>query len=71
MTNFPDSTNSGDLWKVYSAYGTVIDVFIPNKKAKSDKRFAFVRFIKVSNLLRLVENLCTIWIGRHHLYANQ
>nr|GEV68876.1 hypothetical protein [Tanacetum cinerariifolium] len=46
VTNFPDSTNSGDLWKVCSAYGTVIDVFIPNKKAKSGKRFAFVRFIK-------------------------
>ncbi|GKA40723.1 RNA-directed DNA polymerase, eukaryota [Tanacetum coccineum] len=71
VTNFPDSTNSGDLWKVCSAYGTVIDVFIPNKKAKSGKRFAFVRFIKVPNLVRLVENLCTIWIGRHHLYANQ
>nr|GEW16300.1 pentatricopeptide repeat-containing protein [Tanacetum cinerariifolium] len=46
VTNFPDSTNFSDLWKVCSAYGTVIDVFIPNKKAKSGKRFAFVRFIK-------------------------
>nr|GEZ16454.1 RNA-directed DNA polymerase, eukaryota [Tanacetum cinerariifolium] len=27
-------------------------------------------FIKVFNLDRLVENLCTIWIGRYHLYAN-
>nr|GEW06130.1 RNA-directed DNA polymerase, eukaryota, nucleotide-binding alpha-beta plait domain protein [Tanacetum cinerariifolium] len=70
VTNFPDSTNSGDLWKVCSAYETVIDVFIPNKKAKYGKRFAFVRFIKVSNLVLLV-NLYTIWIGRHHLYANQ
>nr|GEY16526.1 zinc finger, RING/FYVE/PHD-type [Tanacetum cinerariifolium] len=34
------------------------------------KRFAFVRLIKVFNLDRLVENLCTIWIGRYHLYAN-
>ncbi|GJS79063.1 RNA-directed DNA polymerase, eukaryota [Tanacetum coccineum] len=54
-----------------SAYGTVVDVFIPFKKSKSGKRFAFVRFIKVTNLARLVENLCTIWIGRRHLYANQ
>ncbi|GKA81649.1 RNA-directed DNA polymerase, eukaryota [Tanacetum coccineum] len=71
VTNFPDATQSGDLWKVCSAYGTVIDVYIPNKRAKSGKRFAFVRFIKVSNLARLLENLCTIWIGRYHLYANQ
>nr|GEV83383.1 retrovirus-related Pol polyprotein from transposon TNT 1-94 [Tanacetum cinerariifolium] len=44
VTNFPDSTNSSDLWKVCSAYGTMIDVFIPDKKAKSGKRFAFVLF---------------------------
>ncbi|GJU36620.1 RNA-directed DNA polymerase, eukaryota [Tanacetum coccineum] len=71
VTNFPDSVNSRDLWNSCSAYGTVIDVFIPVKKSKAGKRFAFVRFIKVNNLVRLVENLCTIWIGRHHLFANQ
>ncbi|GKD49873.1 RNA-directed DNA polymerase, eukaryota, nucleotide-binding alpha-beta plait domain protein [Tanacetum coccineum] len=54
----------------HSVYGTVVDVFIPSKKSKAGKRFAFVRFIKVFNLDRLVENLCTIWIGRYHLYAN-
>ncbi|GKC74495.1 RNA-directed DNA polymerase, eukaryota, partial [Tanacetum coccineum] len=51
-------------------YGTVVDVFIPNRKSRSGKRFAFVRFIKVGNVDRLVENLCTIWIGRMHLHAN-
>nr|GEU52460.1 RNA-directed DNA polymerase, eukaryota, nucleotide-binding alpha-beta plait domain protein [Tanacetum cinerariifolium] len=71
VANFPESTQSGDLWKVCSTYGTVIDVFIPNKRSKSGKRFAFVRYIKVFNLVRLVENLCTIWIGRYNLYANQ
>ncbi|GKD00205.1 RNA-directed DNA polymerase, eukaryota, nucleotide-binding alpha-beta plait domain protein, partial [Tanacetum coccineum] len=55
---------------VCSAYGTVVDVFIPFKKSKAGKRFAFVRFIKVFNLDPLVENLCTIWIGRFHLFAN-
>ncbi|GJS12658.1 RNA-directed DNA polymerase, eukaryota [Tanacetum coccineum] len=53
------------------AFGTVVDVFIPFKKSQAGKRFAFVRFIKVFNLERLVKNLCTIWIGRYHLYANQ
>nr|GFA33505.1 RNA-directed DNA polymerase, eukaryota, nucleotide-binding alpha-beta plait domain protein [Tanacetum cinerariifolium]GFA41399.1 RNA-directed DNA polymerase, eukaryota, nucleotide-binding alpha-beta plait domain protein [Tanacetum cinerariifolium] len=52
-------------------YGTVVDVFIPLKKSKVGKRFTFVHFVKVHNLVRLVENLCTIWIGRHHLFANQ
>nr|GEZ33841.1 clathrin heavy chain 1 [Tanacetum cinerariifolium] len=57
--------------KILSVNGTVVNVFIPLKKSKVGKRFAFVRFVKVHNLVRLVENLCTIWIGRHHLFANQ
>ncbi|GJX63799.1 RNA-directed DNA polymerase, eukaryota, partial [Tanacetum coccineum] len=65
------SVTSRDLWRECNAFGTVVDVFIPFKKSKAGKRFAFVRFIKVFNLDRLVKNLCTIWIGRHHLYANQ
>ncbi|GJR55393.1 RNA-directed DNA polymerase, eukaryota [Tanacetum coccineum] len=71
VTNFPDYVNSRDLWNKCSVYGTVIDVFIPNKKSKAGKRFAFVRFIKVFNLDRLMENLCTIWIGSYHLFTNQ
>ncbi|GJW28176.1 RNA-directed DNA polymerase, eukaryota [Tanacetum coccineum] len=71
VTNFPDTTTAHSLWKTCNAYGTVVDVFIPFKRSKAGKKFAFVRFIKVTNLDRLVENLCTIWIGRFHLYANQ
>nr|GEX58705.1 nucleotide-binding alpha-beta plait domain-containing protein [Tanacetum cinerariifolium] len=70
VTNFPESISPRDLWKSCSMYGTVVDIFIPSKKSKAGKRFTFVRFIKVFNLDRLVENLCTIWIGRYHLYAN-
>nr|GEV13832.1 RNA-directed DNA polymerase, eukaryota, nucleotide-binding alpha-beta plait domain protein [Tanacetum cinerariifolium] len=70
VTNFPESVSARDLWKSCSVYVTVVDVFIPSKKSKAGKRFAFVRFIKVFNLDRLVENLCTIWTSRYHLYAN-
>ncbi|GJU19993.1 RNA-directed DNA polymerase, eukaryota [Tanacetum coccineum] len=70
VTNFPDSISSRDLWKSCSVYGKVVDVYIPSKKAKTGKRFAFVRFTNVANLDRLVENLCTIWIGKFHLFAN-
>ncbi|GJU99099.1 RNA-directed DNA polymerase, eukaryota [Tanacetum coccineum] len=70
VSNFPDGCNNRDLWKVCNDYGTVVDVFIPNKKSKAGKRFAFVRFIKVINFDRLIENLNTIWIGRFHLIAN-
>nr|GEZ54388.1 RNA-directed DNA polymerase, eukaryota, nucleotide-binding alpha-beta plait domain protein [Tanacetum cinerariifolium] len=70
VTNFPDSTSSKDLWKLCQAYGTVVDVYIPNRRSKLRKRFAFVRFIRVDNVDRLVSNLCTLWIGRMHLHAN-
>nr|GEW93757.1 RNA-directed DNA polymerase, eukaryota [Tanacetum cinerariifolium] len=71
VTNFPESISARDLWKSCSMYGTVVDVFIPSKKSKAGKRFMFVCFIKVFNLDRLVENLCTIWIGKFHLFANK
>ncbi|GJS52386.1 putative retrotransposon ty1-copia subclass protein, partial [Tanacetum coccineum] len=70
VTNFPEGCTARDLWKVCNDYGTVVDVFIPFKKSKAGKRFAFVRFIKVINFDRLVENIRTIWIGRYHLHAN-
>nr|GFA81482.1 hypothetical protein [Tanacetum cinerariifolium] len=70
VSDFPEGFTPKDLWKVCNDYGTVVDVFIPNKKSKAGKRFAFVRFIKVINLDRLIENLNTIWIGRFYLFAN-
>ena len=70
VTNFLGHFMARDLWNVFVAYGNVIDVFIPFKRSKSCKRFTFVGFIKVDNLDHLIDNLCTIWIGRLHLQAN-
>ncbi|GJS92458.1 RNA-directed DNA polymerase, eukaryota [Tanacetum coccineum] len=70
VTNFPDNTTSADLWNICQMYGVVVDVYIPNRRSKVGKRFAFVRFIKVTNVERLVDNLCTLSIGRMHLHAN-
>ena len=70
VTNFPNHFTARDLWNVCLAYGNVIDVYIPFKKSKAGKKFAFVHFIRVDNLERLIENLCTIWISRFHLHVN-
>ncbi|GKA04200.1 RNA-directed DNA polymerase, eukaryota [Tanacetum coccineum] len=70
VTNFPDHFSARDLWNMCVTYGNVIDVFIPFKRSKLGKRFAFARFIWVANLERLIENLCTIWNGRLRLHAN-
>ncbi|GJW01599.1 RNA-directed DNA polymerase, eukaryota [Tanacetum coccineum] len=70
ITNFPDSCSAKDLFHYCKQYGHVVDSFIPNKRSKVGKRFGFVRFINVFNEERLVNNLCTVWIGRHKLHAN-
>ncbi|GJR09741.1 RNA-directed DNA polymerase, eukaryota, reverse transcriptase zinc-binding domain protein [Tanacetum coccineum] len=70
VTNFPDQFCAKDLWKVCNQYGNVVDAFIPYRRSKSGKRFGFVRFIKVIDVDRLVNNLCTIWVDRFKLHAN-
>ncbi|GJX88576.1 RNA-directed DNA polymerase, eukaryota [Tanacetum coccineum] len=70
VTNFPISFTAKDLYHTCKQYGHVVDSFIPVKKAKDGKRFGFVKFINVFNVERLVNNLCTIWIGRLKLHAN-
>nr|GEZ44803.1 RNA-directed DNA polymerase, eukaryota, nucleotide-binding alpha-beta plait domain protein [Tanacetum cinerariifolium]GEZ48449.1 RNA-directed DNA polymerase, eukaryota, nucleotide-binding alpha-beta plait domain protein [Tanacetum cinerariifolium] len=35
VTNFPDNTTSADLWKKCQTYGVVVDVYIPNRRSKS------------------------------------
>nr|GEV73041.1 RNA-directed DNA polymerase, eukaryota, reverse transcriptase zinc-binding domain protein [Tanacetum cinerariifolium] len=70
VNNFPDQFSARDLWNACNAYGKVVDVYILLKKSKAGKKFAFFCFLKVDNLDRLVDNLCTIWIGRLRLHAN-
>ncbi|GJX71517.1 nucleotide-binding alpha-beta plait domain-containing protein [Tanacetum coccineum] len=70
ISNFPDTCTAKDLFNSCKLYGQVVDAFIPNKRTKAGKRFGFVRFIKVFDAKRLVDNLSTIWIGRFKLWAN-
>ncbi|GKD87689.1 nucleotide-binding alpha-beta plait domain-containing protein [Tanacetum coccineum] len=70
VSNFPDSFTAKDLFHSCKQYGHVIDSFIPTKRTKDGKRFGFVRFINVFNVERLVNILCTIWVGRLKLHAN-
>ncbi|GJX94176.1 RNA-directed DNA polymerase, eukaryota [Tanacetum coccineum] len=68
--NFPDLYTAKDLFNTCTQYGNVVDAFIPNKISKACKRLGFVRFIKVFDVERLVNNLCTVWVGHYKLYAN-
>lgn len=46
------------------------DVFIPNKKNKEGKKFAFVRFREVAFPMELEKRLDQIWIGTFKLRVN-
>ncbi|GJS70202.1 RNA-directed DNA polymerase, eukaryota [Tanacetum coccineum] len=70
ITNFPVTFSAKDLFNACKQYGHVVDAYIPIKRSKAGKRFGFVRFINVFNEERLVNNLCTIWVGRLKLHAN-
>nr|GEZ26491.1 nucleotide-binding alpha-beta plait domain-containing protein [Tanacetum cinerariifolium] len=70
VSNFSDSFSSKNLFHACKQYGHVVDSFILSKRAKDGKRFGFVRFINVFSIERLVNNLCTIWVGRLKLNAN-
>nr|GEU58694.1 nucleotide-binding alpha-beta plait domain-containing protein [Tanacetum cinerariifolium] len=45
-TSVFDGYGAKDLWNTFKLYGHVVDVFIPDRRTKADKRFGFVRFIK-------------------------
>nr|GEZ94507.1 nucleotide-binding alpha-beta plait domain-containing protein [Tanacetum cinerariifolium] len=70
FSNFPESFSAKDLFHSCKQYGHVVDTFIPFKRSKDGKRFAFVRFINVFNVERLVSNLCIIWVDRSKFHAN-
>nr|GEY49271.1 nucleotide-binding alpha-beta plait domain-containing protein [Tanacetum cinerariifolium] len=70
VINFPHGYGAKDLSNTCKLYGHVVDVFIPDKRTKAGKRFGFVRFIKVLGIDRLINNLCTIWVGRNKIHAN-
>nr|GFD23919.1 nucleotide-binding alpha-beta plait domain-containing protein [Tanacetum cinerariifolium] len=61
VTNFPDQYSAKDLLNTCKQYGYVVDAFIPNRRSKSGKRFGFVRFIKIFDVERLVNNLCVAY----------
>ncbi|PWA36134.1 hypothetical protein CTI12_AA602910 [Artemisia annua] len=65
-TNF----SAKELWNTCSIFGTVLDVYIPNKVSKQGKRYAFARFKKVTNVDSLITSLRSVWLGSFHMYAN-
>jgi hypothetical protein len=71
FTNFPDSTTTGELWKIFLQYGRVGEVYIPKKLDRRGRRFGFVKFKEVTDEEELSERLCDVWIGSFKLWINR
>jgi hypothetical protein len=70
ITNFPDNVNATDLWKSFSRYWTVGEVYIPAKTDRQGKRFGFARFADVDDVQSLLEKIEGTWIGTFKIRAN-
>ncbi|GJZ77185.1 RNA-directed DNA polymerase, eukaryota [Tanacetum coccineum] len=46
----PPNLTAKELWNTCGLYGTVLDIYIPNKLSKQGKPFAFARFNRVTDV---------------------
>ncbi|GJX93446.1 nucleotide-binding alpha-beta plait domain-containing protein [Tanacetum coccineum] len=70
FTNFPETWDLGDLWKMFRGYGKVVDVYITFKKTKRDTRFGFVRFVNIEDMDSFERRLKGILIRNERLVIN-
>ncbi|GJZ03380.1 putative RNA-directed DNA polymerase, eukaryota, reverse transcriptase zinc-binding domain protein [Tanacetum coccineum] len=70
FTNFQETWDSGALWKMFSRYGNVVDVYVAFKRTKKGFRFVFVRFINIGDVVLFERKLKTILIGEVSLVIN-
>jgi hypothetical protein len=70
ITNFPTETTSTELWKIFSRYWKVGEVYIPAKLDKAGRKFGFVRFEDVENYQYLLSKIEETWIGTYKIRAN-
>jgi RNA recognition motif-containing protein len=71
ITNFPDGLGWGDLWKLFTKYGSVSDVYIPNKVHKWGRKFGFVKFKDVRDVEALSRSMEDVWSGTFKLWVNR
>nr|GFA93034.1 UvrD-like helicase, ATP-binding domain, P-loop containing nucleoside triphosphate hydrolase [Tanacetum cinerariifolium] len=60
VANFPDHFIAKDLWNTYKQYGTSWTLLSLTEDRKQEKRFSFVRFIKIFNVERLVKDFASL-----------
>lgn len=70
ISNFPDEWEAFDVREILGRYWPVTDVFMPKKRNKIGKKFAFARFANTRNLTEILEEVKGLWIGNYKILAN-
>ncbi|KAK9057915.1 hypothetical protein SSX86_022754 [Deinandra increscens subsp. villosa] len=70
VTNLPPLVTKKGVMDQCSKVGSVIDVYMPMRPAVTGKKFAFVRFVRGSDVSNLIYRIRNLWIGNFRLYAD-
>jgi RNA recognition motif-containing protein len=71
FTNLPKNVKEKDLWFRFACYGSLGEVYIPNKVDKQGHRFGFVKFREVKDAVELLRSISDIWFGSFKLRVNR
>ncbi|KAL8557640.1 hypothetical protein ACS0TY_004919 [Phlomoides rotata] len=69
VSNFPEDWKTSDVFVWLSKWGKIIDVFIPDRRTKLGRRFAFVSFVEIVDGDNLVKVIDEQWIGQRKVRA--
>ncbi|XVE95099.1 hypothetical protein REPUB_Repub02eG0067400 [Reevesia pubescens] len=70
VNNIPPRVHWRWLKQIFQHHGQVTDVFIPNKRSSSGRKFGFVRFSDVSDANMAVEKLNGAWLLDYRIGVN-
>lgn len=70
VQDFPPDWNEMALWKTFSMYGAVVDVYVARKLNRLKIRFGFVRFLRVRDIRAFKSRLNGILIGTKRIRVN-
>lgn len=70
FSGYPKNWPVDGMWKHFGRFGTVVDVYIPNKKTKDGRDFGFVRFKGGFNTAQLEKDIRGVFIGPNMLTFN-
>ncbi|XP_057999223.1 disease resistance protein RGA2-like [Hevea brasiliensis] len=65
--NFPPELNAETLWKSFSKFGDIIEIFVPQKLSWISRRFGFARVRTMAYLQTLLADLNKIWFSSYKL----